>query len=274
MKRTLLFTLFFLAAPVLLAARVLQQFYMLDAATGFYKDDFGYIGNVISVVCVLLIPALVLVVWLSRPGEIMPNNKSKGLGAASFVAAFCLAISGVTHVINAAHVGHYILALMSVGTAAVIMLQGISCFTDGKFNGGLSIISILYGLARLIITFMGYTGEVTVTDTVFDIATMCLLLLFLYSSGKIMSEVSGSRTPVLYFACGLSAAFFCVDSVLAPAIAKLLNFNIHGSNFDVANIGFAVYIVVMLYVTSGKKAAAPAKEEEANAPDSIPTSKN
>ncbi len=257
MKRSLIFTLFFLSAPILLAARVLQQFYMLDPVTGFYKDDFGYVGNIISVVCLLLIPALALMVWLSRPGEVMPNSKSKALGGAALAAALCLAVSGITNIIGATHAGHYVLAFMSVATAAVMILQSISCFTDGKFNGGLSIISILYGLARLIITFMGYTGEVTVTDTVFDIATMCLLLLFLYSSGKIMSGVSGSRTSVVYFACGLSSAFFCLDSVLAPALTKLMGpeFSIHGNHFDLAYVGFAVYIVVMLYVTKGVTAA-------------------
>lgn len=266
MKRPLLFTLFFLCTPVLLAARVLQQLYMFDPVTGFYKDDFGYVGNVISIVCILLIPALVLIVWLSRPTAVIPQNHSKALGVACFFCTICLAVSGVTQIIGATHTGHFALAGISFATAAVIVLQGVACFTDGKFSGGLTIVSIIYGLVRLVITFMGYTGEVTVTDTVFDIATMSLLLLFLYASGKIMAGAAGPRTPVLFYAYGLSAAFFCVDSFLAPAIAKLMGdgFAIHGGgHFDLSYLGFAVYIVVMLYVSSGDKAAVSADGQPA-----------
>ena len=268
MKRPLLFTLFFICTPVLLAARVLQQIYMIDTVTGFYKDDFGYVGNIITIVCLLLIPVLLLTVWLSRPTAVVPNVRSKALGIASFFATICLAISGVTQIITATHSGYFALAIMSFATAAVIVLHGIACFTDGKFNGWLTIVCVIYGLTRLVITFMGYTGEVTVTDTLFDIATMALLLLFFYSSGKIIAGVAGPRTPVLFYAYGLSAAFFCVDSFLAPAIVKFMGdgFAIHsGGHFDLSYLGFAVYIIVMIYVYSGDKA----KVAVTNEPDEI-----
>ena len=265
MKRPLLFTLFFLCAPVLLTARVLQQFYMIDTVTGFYRDDFGYVGSLITALCLLLIPVLLLVVWLSRPEQIVMPVKSKALGIASFFATVCLAVSGVSQIITATHSGYFALAIMSFATAAVIVLHGVACFTDGKIAPPLTIVSVIYGLTRLIVTFMGYTGEVTVTDTVFDIATMALLLLFFYASGKILAGASGPRTPVLFYAYGLSAAFFCVDSFLAPAIIKLggFDFAIHGGgHFDLSYLGFAVYIVVMIYVFSGSKRVESAENND------------
>ena len=258
MKRPLLFTLFFICSPVLLVARVLQQIYMIDTVTGFYNDDFGYIGNVITILCFALIPALLLTVWLSRPASITAGKKSVALGIASFIATICLAISGVSQIITSSNSGKFALAVMSFAAASVIVLHGIACFTDGKVNGVLPVVNILYALTRLIITFMGYTGEVTVTDTLFDIATMCLLLLFFYSSGKILAGVSGPRTSILFYAYGLAAAFFCVDSFVAPAIVKFMGegYSIHGGgHFDLTYIGFAIYIVVMIFVYSGDKVA-------------------
>ena len=256
MKRPLLFTLFFLCTPVLLTARVLQQFYMIDPVTGFFRDDFGYIGGIITALCLLLIPVLLLLVWLSRPEPVAPVLKSKAMGIASFFATVCLAISGVTQIVNATHSGYFALALMSFATAAVIVLQGVACFTDGKIAPPLTIVGIIYSLTRLVVTFMGYTGEVTVTDTLFDIATMALLLLFFYASGRILAGVPGPGTPILFYAYGLSAAFFCIDSFLAPAIIKIKDYDIaihSGGHFDLSYLGFAVYIVVMIYVFSGTK---------------------
>ena len=258
MKRPLLFTLFFICSPVLLVARVLQQIYMIDTVTGFYNDDFGYIGNVITIICFALIPALLLTVWLSRPAPITADKKSVALGIASFIATLCLAISGVSQIITSTNSGKFALAVMSFASAAVIVLHGIACLTDGKVSGALTVVNILYALTRLIITFMGYTGEVTVTDTLFDIATMCLLLLFFYSSGKILAGVSGPHTSTLFYAYGLAAAFFCVDSFVAPAIVKFMGegYAIHGGgHFDLTYIGFAIYIVVMIFVYSGDKVA-------------------
>ena len=256
MKKSLLFTLFFTCSPVLLAARVFQQFYMLDPVTGFYTANLSGMGGFITAICLAIIPLLLIVVWLSKPAEIAPAKRSISVGIGAAVAAVLLAASGVMGLLNADDMGQSVIAVLSIASAAVFAWQAFCCFTGGSFDGAFSLVPIAYGLARLVITFMGYAGEVTITDTVFDIATMCMLLLFLYSCGKIQAGVSGKRTAVLFFAFGLTAVFFCTDSFLAQTVASIMgnDFKLHASgNFDPSYLGFAIYIVTVLFAYGPKR---------------------
>ncbi len=253
MKKPLLLTLFFVCAPVLLAIRVFQQFYMLDPVTGFYLDGLGGVGTIVTATCLALIPVMVFVVWLSKPGEVAAPKRSISVGVAASIAAICLVVSGVVGVISAKTTPDTVVSVLAFLTAATFGWQAYCSFVGEKYIGALSLVGIVYGLLRLIITFMGYTGEVTVTDTIFNVATMSLLLLFLYSNGKILCGVSGKFTPILFYAYGLSAVFFCADSFIANAVMLLTdtNFRMHGDgHFDMSYLGFAVYMVIAVFAYS------------------------
>lgn len=255
MKHSMVFTLFYISAPLLLVARVLQQFYMLDPETGFYLDSLGSVGKVVSVMCFVLVAALYILVWLSQPRIKAAPKRGKALAIGSFAAAMCLLISSAQLVVTATGAKDVFVAIFAFPSALCFAWYGASLITNIKYPAGMSIVPIIYGVVRLIATFMNYTGEVTVTDSLFDIATMCFLLLFLYSSGKIICGLKTPRSPVMFYASGLSAAFFCIDECLAKTIAAVTG-NVDALHsvgaFNVTYIGFAIYIILMIHTVSAQ----------------------
>lgn len=255
MKHSMVFTLFYISAPLLLVARVLQQFYMIDPETGFYLDTLGSIGKVVSVMCFVLAAALYILVWLSQPRIRTAPKKGKALALGSFVAALCLLISSAQLVVTSTGAKDILVAIFAFPSALCFAWYGASLITSIKYPPVLSVVPIIYGVVRLIATFMNYTGEVTVTDSLFDIATMCFLLIFLYSSGKIICGLKTPRSPILFYASGLSAAFFCTDECLAKAIAAVTGNGdaLHSVGaFNVTYVGFAIYILLMIHTVSAQ----------------------
>ncbi len=254
MKRSMVFILFFISSPILLAARVIQQLYMIDPATGFYLSGFAGIGTAISVMCFALIAITLALVWLSHPQVPVIPKKSKGLGFSAFFAATCMIISSVGKLLERAGADK-IVGILGIAAAIALVYYGVTLFSGADYPGMLTVLPILYSCVRLVIDFIKYTGEVIVTDAVFDVVTMCLVLLFFYTSGKLIAEVDGKRTHILYYSYGLCAAFFCADSAFVRIILALTHSNaaLHGSGkFDIAFVGLAVYIVASVWVLSDR----------------------
>lgn len=250
----MVFILFFVSAPLLLAARVVQQLYMIDPLTGFYQDGFAGIGTAISALCFALIAVTLVMVWLSHPESPYVPKKSKPLAFAAFFAAGCLVISATGAVLSNG-VSNLLIGVLGYFAAISIAWYGVSLVTAVEFSPLSTVLPVLYACLRLILSFVKYTREVAVTDSVFSIATMCLILLFFYSSGKLLSGVGGKRTHILFYSYGLCAAFFCADSALAHFILEVTGNNtvLHGGEaFDISYIGFAVYIVTAVWIMSDK----------------------
>ncbi len=267
MKRSMVFILFFVSAPVLLSARVIQQLYMIDPVTGFYLDGFGGIGTAISVLCFALIFVTLAMVWLSHPQEPAVPKKSPAVGVCACFAGACLITSSVGRLLQTATADRLV-GVLGIIAAISLAWYGFSLISGGRFAPIMTIAPIVYACLRLVLDFIGYTGEVTVTDTVFGIVTMCLVLLFFYTSGKLISDVGGKRTHILFYSYGLVAAFFCADAAFVRIILALTHSNaaLHGnSGFDVAFVGLAVYIVALVWKLSApqKVSTEPAAVTEA-----------
>ncbi len=253
MKRAMVFILFFASAPILLAARVIQQLYMIDPLTGFYQDGFSGVGTAISVLCFALIAVTLAMVWLSHPQVPEAPAKSVPLGIGAAAAAIGIAANSAGYMMSKATADLAIGAL-GIGAAISLAYYAITLFMGRKYPAILTLLPIAYACVRLVICFIKYTGEVTVTDSVFDIATMCLVLLFFYSSGKLISGVAGKRSHILFYSYGLCAAFFCADSVFVRIILMLTRSNaaLHGAGaIDTSYIGIAIYVVIAVWVLSG-----------------------
>ncbi len=254
MKRSMVFILFFISTPVLLSTRVIQQLYMIDPITGFYQDSFAGIGTAISIMCFALIFITLALVWLSHPQAPIMPRRHVGLGISACFAAACLILKSAVDVLSNSG-SDKIIGLLGFASAMSLACYGAALLSGAKYPSPLTVLPILYAITRLVLDFIKYTGEVTVTDTVFSIITMCLVLLFFYTSGKLISGVGGKNTHILFYSFGLCAAFFCADSIFVRIILSFTHSSaaLHGSGkLDVACIGFAVYIVTAVWVLSDR----------------------
>ncbi len=257
MKRSMVFVLFFICAPVLLTVRVIQQLYMIDPLTGFYQDGFIGIGTIITVLCFALIAVTIAIVWLSRPHVPTPPTKSVPLGISALFVSICLFISATGNIMANTR-NDNIIGVLAIIAAGSLAYYGASLLFGFKYPSLLTLAPIIYSCVRLVLDFMRYTGEVTVTDSVFAITTMGLVLLFFYSSGKLIAGVARIRSHILFYSYGLVAAFFCIDSVFTRLIIAITgsDYPLHGgSKIDLFFIGMTVYIIVSVLTFSAQPTA-------------------
>ncbi len=230
---------------------------MIDATTGFFLDGFTQTGTVITAACIAFVLAMILVCRLdSTPKGELPK-KSLALSVGVGVAAAFLFIDAVVEVFTAPYTASLIVALASFALAACLAWYALSLYRKVRFPKEASLVGIVYALIRLIVAFADYTGEVSVTDSVFDLITLCLILLFFVANAKLICGTGSDRTKINLYAYGFSAALFCACQYL-PCIIALLTGNsgaLHGGTVpDFAYIGLSVYITLTIHAYSAQKA--------------------
>ncbi len=256
MKRSLVFALFYLCAPFLLAARTLQRFYMIDVSTGFHSEGFELVGLLITVGFFVFAVIELVLTWLTYPRRLDPTERSVGMAVGAFSAGACLLIAAAALVLTGKGVADTVMALADFAFALCLFWRGACLLTRLKFSPPLSLLSVVYFLIKLIFSFSAYAGEVTVTDTVFDILTMCALLLFFVADAKIIAGIGNNKTAVAFYGWGVSAAVYCLAAFF-PSVVNLLfgnAFELHGGSLpDITYVGFAIYILASLNTAKEEK---------------------
>ncbi len=259
MKQAAVLLLFFISAPILLAARVVQQLYLIESSTGFYRDGLGGIGTAITVMCFALAVAIYLLVWLSEPPLQAPPKKNAPLGVSACFAALCISISSVGGLMSKVGIDKFV-GWLGIASATALALYGVRLCSGKKQTEALTFLPIIHSVAWLVLDFIQYTGEVTVTDSAFNVVTMTLIMLFFYTSGKFISGAAGKPTVVMLYTFGLCTAFFCIDSVFVRAILSVFHSSqsLHGNGeLNIAFVGIAVYSVATVLTLALQNGAEP-----------------
>ena len=257
MKRSQVFILFYAAAPLLLIARVLQRFYMIDPTTGFYRDGLAAAGGAITALFIAFPLVLRLLCRLCRPAERQLPDRSTTLAVGCFVGGGFLAIEAARLMLTGKGAGNILVALLSAVFAACLILRGLAQVGVLRYPAWLSLVGSAYAIVRLIVRFAGYTGEATVSDALFNILTMCLLLLFFNVEGKWQAGLGSEKNAAAFFAYGMAGALLCAAVALPGLIDLVLGgrFALYGDALpDFSYLGFAVLLPCSL-LTAQKKPA-------------------
>lgn len=250
MKRSQVFLFFYIAAPLLLVARVLQRFYMIDAATGFYRDGLAAAGTAVTVLFVAFPLVARLLCRLSRPVERRFPTPSGPLAIGAFFAALCLAVETVRTLLTGSGAVSFLVAFLSAVFAACLVLRGLAALEIVRSSDWLAPVGTFYAGVRLVVHFAAFAGEVTVADTLFSILSMCLLALFFFADGKMQVGLADEKVASSFFAFGLSAALFCAAIVLPDLIDMILGgkFVLYGGDFpDLSSLGFLVLTLCAVF---------------------------
>ena len=250
MKRSQVFLLFYIAAPLLLIARVLQRFYMIDPGTGFYQDGLSAAGAAVTVAFIAFPVVAHLLCRLSRPAQRRFPERSVPLAVGAFIAGACLILETVDLLLRESGAASFLLAFLSAVFAAVMILRGLGALKVMRFSAWLTPVGTVYAVVRLIARFADYTAEVAVADTVFDILTMCLLLLFLHADGKLQAGLATEKIAASFLSFGLSTALLCAAVVLPDLIDLALGgrFALYGGDLpEMSYLGFAVMALCAVF---------------------------
>ncbi len=217
------FIAFYVIAPVLVAARVLQQFFLIDASTGFYVKELVPTATVISWSFAVFLVIMLLLAFLSPKVMLTAPKKSKPLAVASFALAAAMFFDSAFSFISAAdNLFNLILSICTLAAAVCFVWYGLSLMSDIEFPSIMMLFPVIWAAVALIMQFIRYTGQSQTIDYIVSTVAMCLTLVTMLSVAKITTgEVSRKQSRIM-LGIGLSAAFFCLIDTLPTYIAMIM----------------------------------------------------
>ena len=227
LKNTLI--AFYICLPLVIALRTIQLLFMVDPQTGFaLEENFlgGTMGTVLvsfmflGLVAVLLLLSRLAGAWPSQ----LPQN-SPVVGVIALVLSLCNMYELVrvfgeqmgqgNRVVNVA------LILFVILSSAYYFLLGLSCLVRFALPPVCSLIPVVFHVLLLISTFMKYTALANVSENSYDIACLCLMLVFSLQYAKLSCGYQFMKTSRYIYGVGLSAALLCVMITLPRYIILL-----------------------------------------------------
>ncbi len=264
---------FYVLTPLLTAARIVQQFLLIDAETGFYTAEGEFIAKIISWTFVGAFVILLLLAFLTPKICFAAPKKSVPLGIASFALAAAMFFDSAIGLMNL-NGGKLNLAVAVLGalSAASFVMYGLSHVTEVSFPSFLALFPVFWAIIDLIAQFMRYTGQSSIIDYTVSTVTMCLVLYSLLTHSKmVIGEVSRKLT-IAIIGVGLTAALFCIISTVPTLIATVMgkaNTLIHDKTIATPTV-FVMAVYLLVFIHSMKKAEPISENEEDTAePETI-----
>ena len=244
---------FYAFAPLLVIARIIQQFLLIDSKTGFYVTEFKGIAAVISWLFVAFPLILILITALGTKVKVVAPTRSLPLGYASFALGAALFFDSAVSLSNAAKGGLTIaLAISSFVAAICFIWHGLSLVTDIKFVNAMMIFPVVWGLINLIVQFIRCTGQSAIIDYKISIVTLCFVLYSMLTQSKIIVGKSSKNQSAIMLSVGLSTALLCMIDTLPTFIATIIgqaNNLIHDKSIVSPTVFiYGIYILIFIHL--------------------------
>lgn len=223
MNRKFNYIFFFVATVSAVVIRAIMLFFTIDPQSGFFKKEYGAASILMMAI---IAAAMCLLYFFARVSkDPIPPRKPGGL----FVAAGGLFLAVVIlydtffYPMEYAAPGWQTSAqtVFAVGAALTLIFVSAAAVFPFSFPPIITLIPLLFWFMRLIIVFTAYTTLATVSDNLFELASLGLILIFFLQYAKIytseLTEKGGKRT----FAIGLSAAGVCLTNSVARILVQL-----------------------------------------------------
>ena len=214
---------FYAFAPILILARIVQQFLLIDSKTGFYVSEFEGIAAVISWLFAAFPIILILITAFGSKVKVKAPTYSIPLGCSSFALGAALFFDSAVSLSNAAKGGLTIaLAITSFASAICFIWHGLSLVSDIKFSKIMMVFPVIWGLINLIAQFIRCTGQSAIVDYKISIVTLSFMLFAMLTQAKIIVNKTNKNQSANMIAVGLSTSLFCLIDTLPTFIATII----------------------------------------------------
>ena len=214
---------FYAFAPILILARIVQQFLLIDSKTGFYVSEFEGIAAVISWLFAAFPIILILITVFGSKVKVKAPTYSIPLGCSSFALGAALFFDSAVSLSNAAKGGLTIaLAITSFASAICFIWHGLSLVSDIKFSKIMMVFPVIWGLINLIAQFIRCTGQSAIVDYKISIVTLSFMLFAMLTQAKIIVNKTNKNQSATMIAVGLSTSLFCLIDTLPTFIATII----------------------------------------------------
>ena len=225
------FIAFFVFMPVIIALRAIQLLYMIEPETGFAQKENilgGELGvTLISVMYFGILFALYLLSRLSGGWPASLNKKNRPIGVISILLSIANALE-LYRIIDQRlaetnRVIQCLLLLSAVASSAYFLIYGLSCFKKVVFPPLMALCPVAFHVFLLVATFMKYTALANVGENSYDIACLCLMLVFSLQYAKMTLDYNFFKASRTIYGIGLASASCAVLITIPRYIIILLD---------------------------------------------------
>ena len=220
LRKTLLF--FTIATAVSVALRTLIIFFTTNPSSGFFKQEFSFISY--GMIGIIIIAFVLCAVY---------SFKSKEANAPSFwgyVVAVISVLLGVSILVetifynssaNVAAWHNFMQTLFGILSAVVFIWYGGSVTGFLPAPDFFLAIPVVFYIFRLIVVFITYASLATIADNAFELANLCVTLIFMIKFAKTTAVGKGDTEKIGILPVGICAAFVIFTQCLPIAIALI-----------------------------------------------------
>lgn len=234
--------------------RFIQLFFLTDFETGFFLKGMESIGTALSVFTVVIIALSSVIALTSKPEKIfLIPNRSIVLGCTALLAGIaniCEPIFWSGGLSDATP--PWLLALrftMIISAGGVLCWFGFAHILNLEPHYSLSVVLVIAWIARLMSTFISFTGMSNISENLYDVLMLIMMLLFFLAQGKALCDIPIKKKSIKLLAIGIPAVLCTAASALPGLLISLLgkeNLAHHPIDHPIVASLTALYVAVYL----------------------------
>ncbi len=262
-------TVFFAALIVALPMRLYQLFVLMEEDTGFLTGG-ALTTTILAVVLLAAFAAIAVASMGSKrmpigyaPLRSIPTAVLSGLTGALLlfdsignIFTYSAQLSEVSKKMEnttpAAVIG-LAMSIIGIAAAVAIFLAAYGFATGTNPLGMHPLVALLpsvWGCVLLVLLFISYTAVVNVSENVYDMFSVVLLLLFLFAQSKLFVGIENAKSGRMIYAAGLPAVLMAFLTSIPTLLMAAMGRTVPGlfpAGLHLVNLCMACYILSFLF---------------------------
>lgn len=201
--------------------RIYQTLALIDPQTNFYAKGSEFTLGLLLGLLALYIVLLLVMSARHKGMDRHSVHKNIPAGVFALIAGGLLLTESASQFISVSSTDKkaeaVILGIASVLAAITFFIMAITSFVGTNLFVRMPLVALLttlWGCARLVITFLGYTNIASDSSSMFDMIGIMFALMFLFTQSKLFAGVQTGKTTKRLFLLGLLAVvFICVFNI-------------------------------------------------------------
>lgn len=222
-KKIILF--FLVALPLSVALRIIQLTYTIEAATGFFKQEYKtYGGYMLAVIFAFSIAVAIFAFTSHRSPEHPPKPNifmSVSAVCLCFSILYELAAENFPAVVQPWQIA--LLKITGVATAVYFMAFALKRFFDFPLPDLCAIIPTVYFILRIICDFTAISSLALISDNLLLMAAYGVSLLFILNFAKLYNRTDREYNFRKLMASGLAAIILCLTQSVPHIIVNAVS---------------------------------------------------
>lgn len=207
---------FYAALPLSIILRLIQQIFIVDNNTGFFKHEFMAFGITVLVIIFAVAVMFSVFAFLSHRSPEQPPKSNLFLSIASFLTALSLFLENyiVTPNYTVMNLQTILLNITALLSILLFLGYGFKRFFDFTLPGFCFLFPCVYFILKTILEFTVVSALAVISENILFITALCSLMVFFLQFAKLYNKTDKEYNFRKLLASGLVAVLFCfVQSV-------------------------------------------------------------